>query len=349
MAFYDDFEARRQQVLGNKTPSQIATGANNGSTANSQFSASVNKGGTGTYSDFEKRRQQVLTAKPTVTTPTPTAKPTVTVTTPVANASTNPIQGVIDSIKKIADTAIAGLTGQTKQPVQPTTNQQPTNNQPISSEVKNLPLAGMGTTQPTFLSQKNVFDSVPSSATLNNKPSAVNPKNPINQAVQDITKTISSNLPATSELFSQLNSKPDIYKALGIAWDTYSGSIMNEAQTMRKYMDTYANPKSTEAAKIGSKLEVIAGGAGGIFAPISALFSAAAEIPVVAPTVRLINIAYSTLNEGATAVSNKVIDSLPFLTKQEKEQIKPGIGQIFSLAVLIGAGKVDRKSTRLNS
>ena len=346
MAFYDDFEARRQQVLGNKTPSQIATGANNGSTANSQFSASVNKGGTGTYSDFEKRRQQVLTAKPTVTTPTPTAKPTVTVTTPVAKASTNPIQGVIDSIKKIADTAIAGLTGQTKQPVQPTTNQQPTNNQPISSEVKNLPLAGMGTTQPTFLSQKNVFDSVPSSATLNNKPSAVNPKNPINQAVQDITKTISSNLPATSELFSQLNSKPDIHKALGIAWDTYSGSIMNEAQTMRKYMDTYANPKSTEAAKIGSKLEVIAGGAGVIFAPISALFSAAAEIPVVAPTVRLINIAYSTLNEGATAVSNKVIDSLPFLTKQEKEQIKPGIGQIFSLAVLIGAGKVIDAGTK---
>src|ERR1035437_2501154 len=187
MAFYDDFEARRQQVLGNKTPSQIAAGANNGSTANSQFSASVNKGGTGTYSDFEKRRQQVLTAKPTVTTPTPTAKPTVTVTTPVAKPSTNPIQGVIDSIKKIADTAIAGLTGKSQVvapiPQADIVKNNPANtnvNQPVDNSLvsinTNLMTQGLGLIN---VNVKNVFDSVIQPGIVNLTKSVVNNNNPI--------------------------------------------------------------------------------------------------------------------------------------------------------------------------
>lgn len=315
MSLSSDFYNEQQKK---KTPSQVATGVNNGTSASSQFLDSVNKGAFKLVVSAA-----ATTTKPTVT---PTQKPNI-------------FQSAVDSIKKIADTAIAGLTGQNKQqpvvaPIEKTT---PTT-QPISSEIKNLPLAGMGT-QSIFSSQKNVFDNIPSPSATFKNPLSSNPKAPVSQITQTITNAISSNLPVTSDLFSQLTSEPDIHKAIGNAWSTYSGSILNEAQAMRKYMDTYTNPKSSEIAKVGSNLELISGTAGVFFAPISALFSAAVDIPVVAPTARLINIAFSALGEGATVISNKIVDELPISAK-DKAQIKPGLGEIFALAAQIGVGTV---------
>jgi hypothetical protein len=95
----------------------------------------------------------------------------------------------------------------------------------------------------------------------------------------------------------------------------------------------------TISSKVGKTLEVVAGGANILFSPLSALFSAAESIPVLGSVAKLITIPFSVAGETGVNLSNKVIDALP-ISKEVKNNIKQGVGEISALAAQLSLGKI---------
>lgn len=156
--------------------------------------------------------------------------------------------------------------------------------------------------------------------------------------------------PQTSKEVSQirvdpLSLKADPKKAIGAAWDSLKGAVMLEADRLKKTIGVQLNPKSTGTERAASQLEEISSRAGLVFAPISALFSAANEIPVLGSVSKLITIPFTAVGEGATSISNGLIDKLP-ISKQAKEQLKPGVGEIFALASQLALGKISEVGSK---
>lgn len=99
----------------------------------------------------------------------------------------------------------------------------------------------------------------------------------------------------------------------------------------------------TMSGVIGKSLTAGARTLGAVISPISSAFQAAENIPGWGSAAKLINTAFSALGEGTTAVSDKAIDSIPGLSDEQKENLKPGIAEALSLATqILVAGGVEK-------
>lgn len=195
---------------------------------------------------------------------------------------------------------------------------------------------------------------------LNNKPSTIDPNNPINKTVQEqggkIIKALTQS--QTGQQVSQLMSDPLSLKVmfqkgavgtLAKTKDDYikgiTTSINQAALDLRKVFTNDTKTPPTTSQRIGAGLKATAETANAVLSPLTSLFGAANNIPVVGSISKEIGIAFSALGEGATEVSNAIVESLP-IPKQTKSDIKVGMGEIFALAAQIAVGGKIGKDTK---
>lgn len=94
----------------------------------------------------------------------------------------------------------------------------------------------------------------------------------------------------------------------------------------------------TLSKKIGNSLTTVASEANTAFEPITTLFNAASNIPAIGSVVKLITLPFTAIGDATPMISNQIIDRLP-LSQQAKNDIKPGVGEILSLAAQLALGK----------
>ncbi len=80
-------------------------------------------------------------------------------------------------------------------------------------------------------------------------------------------------------------------------------------------------------------------GANVVFAPVSALFSAATEVPVLKYPAEGINYIFGKLGEAGTWAADKAVNTLP-VTDATKETIKPAAEELSALLAQIAGGKL---------
>ena len=153
-----------------------------------------------------------------------------------------------------------------------------------------------------------------------------------------LEQTFSQSMESAQELGADpLSLKADPKKALGNAWNSIKDSVLAERERLGKLFGPEYQ-KEDVAGKIALSTEALAGGAGVVLSPISALFSGAEEIPVLGTLSKLISLPFSVAGEAGSKVGEEVIDKLP-ISKESKDKLKPGIQEIFSLAAQIALGK----------
>jgi hypothetical protein len=170
------------------------------------------------------------------------------------------------------------------------------------------------------------------------------PTQPVEQPEQkDLATQVYEAFPQTMQTLSELQIDPlslkaDPKKAIGNAWNALKGSVVEEGQRIKDYLDEYKQ-KPTNLSPVGKTLKMATGVANVVFSPLSALFAGAKDIPVLGSIARLIELPFSAVGEGATHISDYIVDELP-ISQEAKDNIKPGMGEVFALAGQIALGKV---------
>ena len=164
---------------------------------------------------------------------------------------------------------------------------------------------------------------------------AINPSQPVKITPTQkklTTSQLSTILPETTKAvtelkFDPLNLKANPKKAISDAWESIKQPIM---ELFKRTIEDY-QPSKSISETIGKKVKRVTGAVNVVLSPISALFSAANNIPVIGSFTKLLSIPYIALGEAAPKVSNNLIDKLP-ISIQDKNNLKPAVAEVFTLA-----------------
>jgi hypothetical protein len=258
--------------------------------------------------------------------------------TPQPQQQTGFFQSAIDAIKKTAQTAINALTqksGDSGIKFESASSQSPSK---PSQAVSNLKL-DLGTNQAAPSAQPTV---TPQS--IEQQKRGVQKIDTFYKPIDNVIDTVSnvnSYAPQASSVLHELaidplSLKADPKKAINDAWEAIKSPVMDFLKTKQTIL---TQPPKSLAEDIGRNLHLTAAGAGVVFSPLSALFAAANDVPVLGSLSRLITLPFTAVGEGSTSLSNGIVDQLP-ISKEAKDQIKPGLGEIAALVSQIALGKV---------
>jgi hypothetical protein len=93
----------------------------------------------------------------------------------------------------------------------------------------------------------------------------------------------------------------------------------------------------TASEKTGAGLQATARTVGVVLSPITSLFTAADNLPVLGSVSKLIELPFAILGDLGNDLAYPVANSLP-ISRKAKENIVSGIGEITGLALMIGVG-----------
>src|SRR3990167_2248024 len=153
--------------------------------------------------------------------------------------------------------------------------------------------------------------------------------------VPEIPKLVQA-FPSTMEMLADLQIDPLSLKenpieVLGAARDSLKTTVTESAT---KIISQFTGQRT-----VGEQLKGVAAVGHLVFSPITALFEGANKIPILGSVSKLISLPFIAVGEGATKVSDKIVDELP-IPDEQKLDIKEGLGEIFALASQIALGKV---------
>lgn len=104
---------------------------------------------------------------------------------------------------------------------------------------------------------------------------------------------------------------------------------------MQTKKDVHTNAPLSQTA--GDMFKTIAAQADFVFSPLSAIFGAADKVPVLGTLAKLLTLPFTAAGEAGAGVTGKIIDALP-IPQQAKNNLKPGLQEIVSLAAQLMAG-----------
>lgn len=137
------------------------------------------------------------------------------------------------------------------------------------------------------------------------------------------------------------NSIKNTGKLVNDIWNVIQPSVASEKQAWNDF--TKSVSKGSPSEIIGKEAKVITGAANVAFSPVTTFFDTANKVPVIGTISKLFTLPFTAAGEGATTVSNALVDKLP-ISQQAKNNLKPGLGEIAALAAQIGLGKADEIS-----
>lgn len=174
---------------------------------------------------------------------------------------------------------------------------------------------------------------------------------------QNVGKTVKDlavkYLPQTSKQIQQLGMDPLSLKenpknVLSTYVNGIKDSVSAAGSSIRSIFTNDTKTPPTSSQRAGAALQAIPRTVGAVISPITSIFSAAEHVQGQAGQVfnigtvaKVVNIAFNALGEGATDISNKLVDTLAqksLIPSQVAKDLKPGIGEIFALATQIAAG-----------
>lgn len=192
----------------------------------------------------------------------------------------------------------------------------------------------------------NIFNTQVSTTPVSGKFSNIFSENIVPKTSIPETPKVVSLYPGTLQTLSELQIDPlslksNPTKALNSAWDSIKGTISQEAQNIKELFTSLTPGKriAESPESVGILLKTTAGAASVVFSPITSLFEGANQIPILGSISRLVSLPFEAVGETGVNIANKVVDKLP-IPNEAKEQIKPGMEEIFALAGQLALGKL---------
>lgn len=144
-------------------------------------------------------------------------------------------------------------------------------------------------------------------------------------------------------------------RAFNKAKDVVTGALDDFGNKASTLIDdvTYGGPKEPTYKPDGIKtsadlLRTGVAGANVVFAPVSALFSAAEEVPVLKYPAAGINYIFGKLGEAGNWVGGKAVDSLP-VSDETKATIKPAVEELSALLAQLAGGKLGADAIKVTN
>ena len=163
-----------------------------------------------------------------------------------------------------------------------------------------------------------------------------------------IKEGITGTFPATVESLKEIQLDPLSYKNMPDKvtrtswiknyWQKLKDAVNQSGAQINAALEK-GQTATTISGKIGATAETVARLGGIIFAPITAYFEATKNVPVLGTVTKLISLPFVAIGDVTPKVSDEIIDQLP-ISKEAKENIKPGVGEILTLAGQLALGKV---------
>lgn len=151
--------------------------------------------------------------------------------------------------------------------------------------------------------------------------------------------------PSTSQTVKELGVDPlslkaDPRKALS---DVVANlKTTTETQT-QNYRDMFEQP--TVAGKVGAGLNTAKGFADIAFSPVTTLFTAANDIPVLGSIAKIVSLPFNVAGDAGKDAGIQAVKDLP-ISQAAKDKIGPGIEEIYALAAQIMAGGAIHESVK---
>lgn len=309
MATFSDLIAEEEKKK--KKPSQIAAQEN-------KENATAT-----TFADLIDQEQKQKEPQP-ITTPKPTAKPQ-----PQQEQPNNFLQQAVSTITKAITSALSNFGTNTQVPLQNQSNDQSKISQTQPNEQDKQALGSSNTPQNTVSSPipnrvPNLIDSLTSQYFPEAK-----------KGIQDIIND-PINLHADPK-----NILKDYVKGI-------QDSVVAAGTSLRQVFTNDTNIPPTPFERGSAGLQTVSRTVGAVFSPLTSLFTAAQDVQGspgetfnVGTIAKVINVSFTALGEGGTDIANSLVGSMPdkYVSKEIKDQLRPGIGEIFALAAQLVAGK----------
>ena len=283
----------------------------------SNTGSGVVSGGNDAYQQYLQKKQQTITYKPTTA---PTVAPVISnqpvVSKPSISTPTNIFQ-----IAKGAVAKASSLLPKKVQPAMPVLSNGLKVSLTQPKEIKTMDLGGTNTSG--------------SSGQLSTKIEA-EPKTQKFNLLKSVTDNLVSAFPGTAEKIQSITAKPNIKNAPKAFISTIQDAIVEES---RRISQTTLDRSVPRTERLGQAVQNITGGVGVVFSPIGGLFVAGEDVPVLSPIARGLSALFIFASESATRDSNMLVDKLPISAKA-KQDLKPAVGEVFSLATQIAMGKI---------
>lgn len=124
------------------------------------------------------------------------------------------------------------------------------------------------------------------------------------------------------------------------AQEAFKGALDNYQEQSSGFLGSLDsnNPENTPLRRSAKGVGAAVSGVEVLLSPLSAVFTAAEEVPVAGKPVQGFNYIFGKIGEGGGWASNKAVDSLP-ISDTAKEEIKPVAEELSSLLAQIAAGK----------
>lgn len=162
------------------------------------------------------------------------------------------------------------------------------------------------------------------------------------QSVKNIIPSLSGKPTAKSVINDILNTPEETLAQKGQRfYDATIGTIVNaakqDATNIKNYWDIASNKQSSLTQKAGAGLKLVAGQAGLLFSPISALFGLAEQLPIVGTAVKMLGTGFAVSGDVFKNGFDNIVEMMP-IPEQDKANLKEGGEEVASLAGQIIAG-----------
>lgn len=210
--------------------------------------------------------------------------------------------------------------------------------------------ASKNTSQPTSSGSARVIKPISTSGTVY-KPNAFVQSQPIAPIQSNNISMPSSGskfidfAPSTMRALADLQIDPLGFKAnpaksFGDWVGGIEGSIKAAGESLRRVFTNDKKTPPTPSQRVGAGSEAVARTVGAVFSPITSLFAAANDFPIIASIAKAATIPFAALGDAGRAVAYPIVNTLP-ISREAKENIIDGVSEITSLAAqMIIGGKV---------
>jgi hypothetical protein len=130
--------------------------------------------------------------------------------------------------------------------------------------------------------------------------------------------------------------------------EVVSGAISDEEQRIKDAFSTDINEPANSSKVLGKSLSAFVGLGNVAFSPISALFTAAKNVPVLSQISGLVNSGFSLIGDVGKNITQAAVNSLP-IKQSIKDNLNDAVGEIGALAAqIIVGGKAGGKAKILD-
>lgn len=173
------------------------------------------------------------------------------------------------------------------------------------------------------------------------------PKPPVSNGINipDTGNSYTTYAPSTMKTLADLQVNPlSLQKSnnpLEIVKNTVSDYVGGIGESIKNLWDESGNfiKQDTLAGKVGSGASLLAKGANVFLSPITSLFSAANDVPILGTVSKLISLPFELAGDAGRDAAYPIVNALP-IPKASKEKLVDGVGEMISLAgqIAIGGG-----------